>query len=178
VVVDGREAGVRWSCDVATGQLLRQHGSGARCGPYLGPVGLGHVASIRVLPAGRGSSSARAGAWCCDCHLRVLLHSAVEVVSTFFVVVRQDDGVGTCSSALKNKGGGPRVPTCAKTKICRLSAPIDLARVSCSGRLHRQTPLDDSCLDIARSGGIRSCVPVFFSNRLVFKGALRSSARC
>jgi hypothetical protein len=34
-----------------------------------------------------------------------------------------DDGVGACSYALKNKGGGPRLPTCAKKKIYRLSAP-------------------------------------------------------
>jgi hypothetical protein len=83
---------------------------------------------------------------------------------------------GSCSSALKNKGGNPRVPTYAKTKICRLSALIDLAGVSCSGRLCRQTQLDDSCLEMARSGRIRSCAPVFLSDRLVLEGALRSSA--
>jgi hypothetical protein len=69
---------------------------------------------------------------------------------------------------LKNKDGGPRVPTCAKTKICRLTAPIGLARVSCFRKLRRQTPRDDSCPEIAGSGGIRSWAPVFFSNRLVF----------
>jgi hypothetical protein len=87
-----------------------------------------------------------------------------------------DNGVGACSSALKNKGGGPRVPTYTKTKICQLSAPIDLAGVSCSGRLRRQTLLGDSCLEIAGSGGIQSCAPVFLSDRLVSEGALRSSA--
>jgi hypothetical protein len=59
-----------------------------------------------------------------------------------------DGGMGAYSSALKNKGGGPRVPTYGKTKICRLSALIDLAGVSCSRRLRRQTLLSDSCLEI------------------------------
>jgi hypothetical protein len=86
--------------------------------------------------------------------------------------------VEACSSALKNKGGGLRVPTCAKTKICQLSVPINLARVSCSERLRWQTPLGDSCLEIAGSGGIRSCTPMFFSDRLVSEGALQSSVGC
>jgi hypothetical protein len=60
---------------------------------------------------------------------------------------------GAISRIAKWNGGGPRVPTYAKTKICQLSAPIDLARVSCFGRLHRQTPLSDLCLEIANRVG-------------------------
>jgi hypothetical protein len=45
--------------------------------------------------------------------------------------------------------------------ICRIHVPIDLAEVSCFGRLHRHTPLGDSCLEIAGSGGIWSCAPIF-----------------
>jgi hypothetical protein len=37
----------------------------------------------------------------------------------------------------------------AKTKICLTHALNDLAEVSSSGRLHRRTPVDTSCLEIA-----------------------------
>jgi hypothetical protein len=63
-------------------------------------------------------------------------------------------------------------------KICRMSVHIDLAGLSCSGRLRRRTPFGDLCLEIDGSDGIRSCAPVFFSDRLVSEGALRSSAGC
>jgi hypothetical protein len=63
--------------------------------------------------------------------------------------------------ALHDKGGGPRIPTRAKMLICRMRVPIALAGVSWSGRLRRQTPLGDSCLRIAGSGGIHSYVPMF-----------------
>jgi hypothetical protein len=33
-------------------------------------------------------------------------------------------------------------------------------------------------MEIARSGKIRSCAPMFFSDRLVREGAMLSSARC
>ena len=42
---------------------------------------------------------------------------------------------------------------------------LDLAGVSSSGRLHWQTPLGASCQEI------RSCVPMFFSDRLVSGGS-------
>jgi hypothetical protein len=97
-------------------------------------------------------SSTRASSVCGEVCLNLLRRHRVA-----------DDDVGACSCALMNKGGGPRIPTCAKTKICQLSGPIDLARVSCSRRLCLQTLLGNSCL-AARSGGIRSCAPrVFFS---------------
>jgi hypothetical protein len=62
-----------------------------------------------------------------------------------------------------NKGGGPRVPTRAKTIICRMPILNDLAGVLCYRRLRRRTPLGDLCLEIAGSCGIRFCAPVFFS---------------
>jgi hypothetical protein len=71
-----------------------------------------------------------------------------------------------------NKGDGLRIPTHAKMLIYRMPIPIDLVALSCSRRLPRRTPLDDSCLEIARSGGIRSFAPMFFSNRLVSEEAL------
>jgi hypothetical protein len=40
---------------------------------------------------------------------------------------------------------------------------LDLAKMSNSGRLRRQIPLGASCLDIAGSDGICSCIPMFFS---------------
>jgi hypothetical protein len=57
------------------------------------------------------------------------------------------DGGGQLASG--SVGGGPRVPTPAKMKICQMFVLIDLAGVSCFGRLHRQNPLDASCLEIA-----------------------------
>jgi hypothetical protein len=91
-------------------------------------------------------SSVHAASFCGGCRLNLLRHRQAA-----------DDGVGACLSDLENKGGGPRIPTCAKMMIFWLSAPIDLVGMSCSGRLQRQTPLGDSCLKIAGSGGIRSC---------------------
>jgi hypothetical protein len=77
-----------------------------------------------------------------------------------------------------NKGGGPRISSCAKMEICQMHVPSNLIGRSCSGRLRRRTPLGDSCLEIARSGGIQSCAPILLSDRLVSEGALRSSAGC
>jgi hypothetical protein len=65
-----------------------------------------------------------------------------------------------------------------KMKICLLHVFSDLAGVSSSGRLRWQTPLSEYCLEIAGSGGIRSCAPMFFSGRLVSEGAWRSSVVC
>jgi hypothetical protein len=48
---------------------------------------------------------------------------------------------------------------------------IDLVAVACSGRLCRQTPLGNSRLEIAGSGGIRSCAPIFFLWPFGFRGS-------
>jgi hypothetical protein len=77
-----------------------------------------------------------------------------------------------------NKGCGPRIPTRNEGLICQMHVPIDQAAVLCSERLHRRTPLDDSYLEIVGSGRFLSCTPIFLSNHLVLKGALRSSADC
>jgi hypothetical protein len=50
--------------------------------------------------------------------------------------------------------------------------PIDLDRVSCSGRLHRWTPRGASCLEIAISDGIRLCAPIFFIWPFGFRGSV------
>jgi hypothetical protein len=71
-----------------------------------------------------------------------------------------------------NKEGGPMVPSRAKMRICRMSVSMDLARVLCSGRLRRRTPLGASCLEIAGSYEIRSGALIFLSNRFVSEGAL------
>jgi hypothetical protein len=56
------------------------------------------------------------------------------------------DGVGNVvwglSSLVLNKGGCPKIPTCAKMKSCRMRVTIDLVEVSCSGRLRRFMPGD------------------------------------
>jgi hypothetical protein len=75
-------------------------------------------------------------------------------------------GVGAASSAL-NKGGGPRVPTRSEMKIYRMSVPINLCRVLCSGMLCRLPPLGASCLEIAGLDGIQLCAPMFLFDRLV-----------
>jgi hypothetical protein len=72
---------------------------------------------------------------------------------------------------VSNKGGCPRVPTRAKRMSYRIRVTIDLAKVSRSRRLHRRTPLNDSCLEIAGSGGIRSCAPMFFLWQFGFRGS-------
>jgi hypothetical protein len=51
-----------------------------------------------------------------------------------------------------NKGGGMRIPTCAKMLIYRMLVPIDLDVVSCSRWLHQRTPLGYTCLVIACVG--------------------------
>jgi hypothetical protein len=76
------------------------------------------------------------------------------------------------------KGGGPRVPSRFKMIIYQMSVYIDLTRVSCFGRLYWRTLLGTSCLEIARSDEIRSGAPMFYWDRLVSEGALRSSAGC
>jgi hypothetical protein len=58
-------------------------------------------------------------------------------------------------------GGSPRGSSRSKMKICLMLAHIDLP-VSSFERLCRGTPLRASCLEIARSDGIRPCAPVFF----------------
>jgi hypothetical protein len=84
-------------------------------------------------------------------------------------------GMGPASPA--NSGGRPSFPPRAKMKTCRIPALIDLAAVSCSGRLHQQTPLGDSFLKIAGSDGIflvgRTRI---FLGPFSFCGVLRSSA--
>jgi hypothetical protein len=45
--------------------------------------------------------------------------------------------------------------------ICQMHVYIDFAEMLFSGRLCRRTRLV-TCLEIARSGGIRSCAPIFF----------------
>jgi hypothetical protein len=75
-----------------------------------------------------------------------------------------------------NKKDGPRVSSRVKMKISRMFVTMDLAGLSCSGRLHRRTLLGASCLEIAGSDGIWSGAPVFLSDRLVLERALRSSA--
>jgi hypothetical protein len=99
--------------------------------PDLGLADLGHATSIWELPAGYINSSARGA------HGAVTLSSAHVAsfcgggcVNLLRRCHEADDDVGACLSALKNKGGGPRVPTCAKMKICRFSAPNNLAGVS------------------------------------------------
>ena len=57
--------------------------------------------------------------------------------------------------AAMNKGGGPRVPNCARKKICLTFVLFDLAGVSGFGRLRGRIPMG-VCLEIAGSGGIRS----------------------
>ena len=84
---------------------------------------------------------------------------------------------GDCWLGL-NKGGGPMVPSPAKRKNLRMPFPIDLAGWSCSGRLRWRTPLGVLCLEFAGSDGIRSCAPMFYSDRLVSEGSFRSSAGC
>jgi hypothetical protein len=76
------------------------------------------------------------------------------------------------------KGGGPWVHSCVTERISWMSFFMDLAGLSCSKRIHRQTPQDTPCLEIAGSNGIRSGAPMFLSSRLVSKGALRRSAGC
>jgi hypothetical protein len=49
-----------------------------------------------------------------------------------------------------------------------MPVPMDLSRVSCSGRLRQQSPLGASCLEIAGLNGIQSC------NRVGFRGLLPS----
>jgi hypothetical protein len=87
---------------------------------------------------------------------------------------------GSCEGYLLslNKAGGPRVPSCAKMRICRMPVSIDLAGVSCYKRLRRRTPLGASCLEFAGSDGIRSGAPMFLSNRFILKGALQNSTSC
>jgi hypothetical protein len=63
-------------------------------------------------------------------------------------------------------------------KIYLLLALINLAGALNSERLRQQTPLGTSCLEIAGSDGIWSCIPMFFPNRLVFEGALRFAKLC
>jgi hypothetical protein len=178
VVIDGREARVRQSYGVTAGRSLQRRDSGALWGPDLGLAGLGRAASTWELPGSvvpllvgahgvATLSSTRAASFWSEGCLN-LLHCRRAV----------DDSVEACLSASKNKGGGLRVPTCAKTKICQLSVPINLARVSCSERIRWQTPLGDSSLEIARSGGIQSCTLMFFSDRLVSEGALQISIGC
>jgi hypothetical protein len=77
-----------------------------------------------------------------------------------------------------SKGGGPRVLSRIKMRICRMSVSIYLAGVSCFGRLRQRTLLSASCLEIAGSDEIRSGAPMFLSGRLVSKGVLRSSTGC
>jgi hypothetical protein len=55
--------------------------------------------------------------------------------------------------------------------------PIDLARVSCLGRLRRRSTMVATRLEIAGLIGIRSGTPVFLSYHLVSEGVLRSSVR-
>jgi hypothetical protein len=62
-------------------------------------------------------SSVRAASFCGGGFLNLLHHRWA-----------MDDGVGACSYALNNKGGGPRVPTYVKKKIYWLSALIDLSK--------------------------------------------------
>jgi hypothetical protein len=57
--------------------------------------------------------------------------------------------------------GGPRIPTRDESLICRMHVPIDLAAVLCFGELCQCTLLGDSCLEIARFGGIWSCALIF-----------------
>jgi hypothetical protein len=84
--------------------------------------------AVRLLVGAHGAatlSSTCATSFCGGGFLNLLHHRRAA-----------DDGVGACSSALKNKGGGPRVPTYAKTKICLLSAPINLT----GGVVFRKAP--------------------------------------
>jgi hypothetical protein len=77
-----------------------------------------------------------------------------------------------------NKWGGTRAPSRAKIRICQMPVSMDLAGVSCSERLRRQTSLGTSCLEIVGSKRIRSGATVFLSGCLVSEGALRSSTSC
>jgi hypothetical protein len=54
-----------------------------------------------------------------------------------------------------NKGGGPRVTSRAKMRICRMPVSMDVAGVSFFGRLCWRTPLGASCPEIGGSDGIR-----------------------
>jgi hypothetical protein len=80
-------------------------------------------------------------------------------------------------ASLANNGGGPWVPPLAKMMICRCLSPLIWWKCRVPEG-PAGAPLGVSCLEIAGSGGIRSCAPVFFSGRLVSEGALRSSAGC
>jgi hypothetical protein len=77
-------------------------------------------------------------------------------------------------SALKNKGGDPRVPTLAPRR--------SYTHLFGWSVVFREAPPANSTgrfmLEIVGSGGIQSCASVFFSDRLVSHGALRSSAGC
>jgi hypothetical protein len=77
-----------------------------------------------------------------------------------------------------NKGRGPRVPSRTKMGIYRMPASMDLAGVSCFGRLCLRTPLGVSCLEIAGSDRIWSEAPEFLSDHLVSEGVLQRSASC
>jgi hypothetical protein len=94
------------------------------------------------------------------------------------VILKLRSGLSSPLVAQLNKGGDPMVPSHAKMKISRMPVRIDLAEVSCSGRLCRHDPLGASCLEIADLEGICSCTPMFFSHRLVSEGVLQSSVSC
>ncbi|KAK1620255.1 hypothetical protein QYE76_025772 [Lolium multiflorum] len=78
-------------------------------------------------------------------------------------------------AGLANNGGGHCISSRAKMQICRcLSSSIwRMCRVP-EGSVG--APLDDSSLEVAGSGGIRSSAPMFYSGRLVTEEAFRSSA--
>jgi hypothetical protein len=61
--------------------------------------------------------------------------------------------------------------------ICRMAIPNDLAGVLCSGRLRRRTLLGNMPGDCWPFGS-NSCVPIFFSDRLVSDGARLSFVIC
>jgi hypothetical protein len=72
---------------------------------------------------------------------------------------------------VSNKGGCPRVPTRSKMKSLQMDVTIDLTEVFCFGMLRWRTPIDDSCLEMARLGGIQSCAPIFFLWPFGFRGS-------
>jgi hypothetical protein len=87
------------------------------------------------------------------------------------VVLKLHSGLSSPLVARLNKGGDPRVPSHAKMKISRTPVRIDLAEVSCSGRLCRHDLPGASCLEIADSEGIRSCTPMFSLSPFGFRGS-------
>jgi hypothetical protein len=77
------------------------------------------------------------------------------------------------AASLVNNGGGPRIPSIAKMMICRCLSPSIRRKWRVSEGC-ASAPWGVLCLEFAGSGGIRSCTPMFYSDRLVIEGAFEA----